>query len=283
MADSTLQGSLWGTTAHWTNGVPGDGDDAFIASGLGEDVAGATQSGIDLALLRIPEGYAYSVGSSGSFLEIATAKLEHYGAGPLYFSGLSPAAENVDDVEIACANNEVLTQLTSDGSNPADYTRIVLRRGKVQILGALAWDASGLVVVGKIDNDSDVNLEIAAGADTLVRLDQDSGTVTSSRAITTATVSGRATLTQDTAAITTLDVMPGATAIMNYGHTHTAATVIATTVRVHAGATLDLMQNNLYKTITNTFFHPASTVIYDAGLHTFRTGDGYGHDRHTAS
>jgi hypothetical protein len=251
--------------------VPGDGDTALVAAGLAEDVAGFTPGvGIDLALLRIPEGYRYSFGSSGSFAETATAKLEHYGQGPLYFSGISPSNEIISDVEIACANNEVLTQLTSEAGNPSDFLRIMLRRGKVEILGALNFQAAGVIVVGRIDRDDDVNLTIVAGADTLPRLDQDSGVCKSSRAITTATVSGKARFTQDTAAITTLDVHSGATAVLNYGGDAATAT-IATTVRVHAGATLDLMQNNKLKTITNTWFHPDSTVIYDAGLHIFTT------------
>lgn len=269
MALTTLQGSAWLTAGHWTNGIPGDGDTALVAGGLGIDIAGFTQSSaIDLALLRIPEGYQFSFGSSGAFAEIATARLEHYGQGSLYFAGYSPSGEILSDVEIACANNQVFTQLTSEAGNPSDFVRVLLRRGKVEILGALAWTAAGVVVVGKVDRDDDVNLTIAAGADTLPRLDQDSGVCRSDRTITTATIGGASTFTQDTAAITTLDVHPGATAVLNYGGDAATAT-IATTVRVHAGATLDLMQNNKLKTITNTFFHPASTVIYDAGLHIF--------------
>jgi hypothetical protein len=271
MAITTLKGSDWTNANHWTNGVPGDGDYAYVASGLGEAVAGFTAGvGIDLALFRIPEGYIYDFASSGTFAEFATIKLEHYGQGALYFSGISPSDEIITEVEIACANNEVLTQLTSEAGNPSDFLRVYLRRGKVHMLGNMKFDASAIVVVGRIASDDDVNLTIAAGADVLPRLDQDAGTVKSSRAITAATVGNNATLTQDTAAITTLDVHPGATAIMNYGG-DAATAVIATTVRVHAGATLDLMQNNKLKTITNAWFHPDSTVIYDAGLHTFTT------------
>ncbi len=269
MALTTLQGSDWTDANHWTNGVPGDGDTAAIKAGLAEDIDGFTQgSAIDLALLRIPEGYQFSFGSSGSFAEIATAKLEHYGQGSCYFAGYSPSDEVLSDVEIACANNQVLTQLTSEAGNPSDFVRVLLRRGKVEILGALAWTAAGVVIVGKIDQNDDVNLTIFAGADTLPRLDLDAGVCKSGRLITAAAVGGGSTLTQDTAVITTLDVHSGARVVMNHGGDAATAT-IATTVRVHADATLDLMQNNKFKTITNTWFHPRSTVLYDASLHTF--------------
>ncbi len=271
MALTTLQGSDWTDDNHWTGIGPADGDSAYISAGLGEDIDGFTENNVDCALIRIPEGYRFSMGASGDFCEIAAAKLEHYGQGPLFFSGLSLSDEDINDTEIACANSGVLTQLTSEAGNPADFLRIFLRRGRVEILSALAFEnSSGHVIVGKVDTDSDVDLTIAAGADTLPRLDQDSGVCRSDRTITAASVGGQATLIQGTAAIATLDVCAGATAILNHGGDAATAT-IATTVRVHAGATLDLTQNNKLKTITTLFMFPGSTVIYDGGLHVFTT------------
>lgn len=274
MATTILQGRDWGDDTHWTGNKPVTGDTALIREGLDQDIdQNPDQGGVDAALIRIHEQFTRPLFSSGAPLKIAATKFEHYGQGACYvaFSANGTDSFVTDDVEIACGGDNaqrVMTELDSESGDAGDVKRILLRRGTVKINTNLAWDnTDGQVIVGKIDSDNDVTLEIASGSDTLPRLSQGSGSVVSHRAITNAVVSGKSKLRQETATIATLDICAGAHVVYN----HTALT----TVRVFPGGVLDLLGNTVEKTVTTIWAFPGSTVLYDAALHTFTNNNDY--------
>lgn len=262
MAFNFLQNVDWGNAAHWSLIVPITGDEVAIPETLGAAVTGTPdQTGVDLAKFRIHAGYEEDIFTSGSPIKIAATLLEHFGAGNLYYACAADTASafKTDEVLIQAANNEVVTELDSVSADPGDFNLVTANRGIVRIKTNFAWDASGAVQIGHVDDvANDVKMEIAQGSDVLPNLHQCGGTLVCNRAITTATCAGR--MTQDIAAVGVLFIGPGGH--VTYNHTSGTSIVVCT------GGTLNLLGNSVEKSFTDIFAMPNSIVIYDKNLLT---------------
>jgi len=270
MADKILSGQDWSVAGNWSpSGVPVDNDKAVISHTLQSDVnAGLDQSGIDLDLLELPAAYSRSLGSTGNTLRLAADIIKHFGSGPMYFeASAGGVADITDEILLQCANPGVVVELGSEPGDAGNVSVIVANRVSLLIKANILFENTlGQLIVGYVNNpSSDVRIKITSGADTLPVLDQGGGLVESEGAITAARVAN-GTLIQDVQPITTLDIFEGGNVIYNHS--------VLTTVRIHPGGVLDLMQNAKYKTITTAIVYRGGTLKYDSrasSLHTITT------------
>jgi hypothetical protein len=263
MALCYATGSDW--DADWTPSVPVDNDSAFIPETLASSItSGMDQGDIDLDLLYTHQGFLRDVGASGAPLLIAADLIDLRSPGGFYFAcDANSAAQKTDEIRIAAAHRDAIIEIDSNAADAGDIDAIIALRGNILLKGNIQFGASCVLQVGYVETRlADVRLKIATGADTLPTLDQRGGKIISDGAITAAAVHA-GELTQDTAAITTLEIYGGGKVIYN----HSAAT----TVKVYEGGILDLMQTSEQKAITTLWRYPGSVVHMDDSLHTVTT------------
>lgn len=266
-AHKLFNGDTWEAASFSPSGLPAvDGKVVIPASVSGNKTdTNDNFNDIDLDLLWIHPGFRGDFGAIGAPLQGAADLFVHQGGGAVYFecTDNGTAGLTTDEVRIEAANAGVVTVLSTDATaTDGFYKTIIANRGKVTIDGSLKWASSPIVKVGSIGNVlGDVNLTIASSALTLAELEQAGGLTTLHNVITNLRISAGVCF-KETAKAVNVTVF-GGTLVYN----HTAVAGDDTIIEVHAGATLDLMQNAVSKVIDKVTMYPGSTLLYDKNLH----------------
>lgn len=183
--DSRWTGAVdgaWGTAGNWDGGVPTAGQRVLIADNT-RAIDGSDQSAADLAYVVVDEAYDKTIGSDGSPIILAAARVVFRGSGAMF---IKADGAGIDDLVIDCPTNQVAVNVDA---NLTDLTNLHIIRGNVTIKGS-----AGTIAVVKVkyrnDRDSDVILTISTGITGITTLEQDGGRITSSGAITTARLRG---------------------------------------------------------------------------------------------
>lgn len=266
--------------ASWSSGaIPVATSLTIIKSGLTGVLidTGATEAGLDLGMIMTEPGCIASYGSAVAPIVTAADLVQIYGSGGFYLDcHNNGAAVKTDRVNVMAANKQVPIILGSAAAaNAGDYVKIVCYRGNVTLKSGIKFEAGAQVIVRHIDSLADVMLTIASGAELLPVLTMEAGTCVSGGAITLAKIEKDATMTQDSAVITTADV--AGTLRMDHGFDTAAlatGTPIATLIEVHSGGLLDLVtpDNTLYKEITDVVVFPGGRFRRNSSMHVVTNG-----------
>jgi len=266
MSGGVLNATDWSTAENWSSGaIPVSTDDTVVPNTLAANVTmSGDESAVALDLLHVHRGFTNTFGTSASPLQFSSEFTKVFGSSGFYMEGTDVTSE---EIRLQMPANNTPVELGN--ADAGDFTRIICNRGLVTLKANILFSAAGMVEVGWMtDRNGDVRVVLAAGADTLPNLRMNGGRMTSDAIITLAHLCA-GTLTQDTAAITTVYVYDGARLELNGSGT------VATTVVVYGGGTLDLLQTALQKTVTTLYLFPGAKVIWDTndvgatpGLHT---------------
>jgi len=273
MAYKLYNGNDWVDASFDPVNIPVSDDEVVIphdVTGNKTDGADAAHE-LDLDLLMTHPGFTGDFGSSGAPIKSAADLIVHQGSGGFYFECTDDGSPNLttDEVRIEAANNSVIAILGTDAAATlGDFATIVVARGNLTLDSSIVFTGAGLVKVTSIDNvGTDAILTIAAGAPTLPTLRQEGGTSTIHNVVTAFSMTA-GTCLKWTAKVTSA-IIHGGTFVYN----HTALDADNTTIEVHAGATLDLMQNAVQKVIDKVIAHQGSEVLYDKNMHTITDFD----------
>jgi len=259
----------WENTSNWGATTPVDGDTVIIPNGVTASITtNVDQSGIDLALLQVDQGYPGNIGASGTPLKIAATKVVHRGSGTLYFfSGMNTAtvASNLETTDWVLVD--------SDGGAHIDgisITRITAIKGTITLAGSLGVTVhtnqtaalpADVEIAHRSNRSSDVqmtkNCASLASTGTMRIM---GGYTETTGAVPVMQISGGIVKHANGSAITTLTMTGG---YLQYNSTSTLVTA-----HVFAGAVLDLSGNSLQKTITTLNVYSGGTVIMDTNLVT---------------
>ena len=267
MAYKLFNGNDWVDASFAPTNVPIANDTVVCPASVTGNKTDTTAkfNDIDLDLLWIHPGFRGDFGATGAPLQGAADLVVHQGSGAFYYECTDNGTNGLttDEVRIEAANAGVVTVLSTDASaTEGFYKTIIANRGNVTLDGSLVWAAAPIVKVGSIGNVlGDVNLTIASSALTLAELEQAGGLTTLHNVITNLRISAGVCF-KETAKAVNVTIF-GGTLVYN----HTAVAGDDTIIEVHAGATLDLMQNAVSKVIDKVTMYPGSTLLYDKNLH----------------
>ena len=267
MAYKLFNGNDWVDASFAPTNVPIANDTVVCPASVTGNKTDTTAkfNDIDLDLLWIHPGFRGDFGATGAPLQGAADLVVHQGSGKFYYecTDNGTAGLTTDEVRIEAANPGVVTVLSTDASaTDGFYKTIIATRGNVTLDGSLVWAASPIVKVGSIGNVlGDVNLTIASSALTLAELEQAGGLTTLHNVITNLRISAGVCFKETSKAVNV--TIFGGTLVYN----HTAVAGDDTIIEVHAGATLELMQNAVSKVIDKVTMYPGSTLLYDKNLH----------------
>lgn len=253
-----------GVAGNWSEGtIPIDNSDGIIPDSgqLNANVtdAGHDMRGLDLDLWWVDPLYTKSFGTTAAPIQSAADLVQAYNGGGFYFEcDNNAAAIKTDVLDLVLASAGAIAEIGSGGLGAGDFDLVRAFRGTITLKANIKFGAAAVLEVHRLTGASDVNLTIAAGADTLATLLQKAGLVTSHGTITTAHIEAGARLIQDTAVITTLH-LAGMCELK-----HSALT----TVYVYPGGVFDMMKHTNYKTVTNGTVFPGGTLIWDSNMHT---------------
>jgi hypothetical protein len=266
-----LTGGPWGVPGNWFEGaIPIANSSAIIPDSgqLNANVtdAGADAQGIDLDLLWVDPLYTKSFGTTAAPIQTAADLVQAYNGGGFYFE-CDNGGDGVktDVLDLALASAGAIAEIGSGGLGAGDFDLIRAFRGTITLKANIKLGDAAVLEVRRLTGASDVNLTIAAGAETLITLLQKAGLVTSHGAITTAHVEAGARLVQDTAVITTLH-LAGMCELK-----HSALT----TVYVYPGGVFDMTKHTNYKTVTTATVFPGGMLLWDSNLHTITNKNFY--------
>lgn len=267
MAYKLFNGDTWEAASFSPTGLPAVNDKVVIPASVTGNKTDNNDNfnDIDLDLLWIHPGFRGDFGATGAPLQGAADLIVHQGSGAFHFEGTDngTAALTVDEVRIAAANAGVVTVLSTDATaSKGDFLTIIATRGNVTLDGSIIFATSPIVKIGSIGNVlGDVNLTIASGAPTLADFEQAGGASTLHNIVTNLRLSAGVCTKETTKAVNI--VLFGGTLVYN----HEAVAGDDTIIEVHAGATLDLMQNAVSKVIDKVTAYPGAEVLYDKDLH----------------
>lgn len=265
MSGGFLQAADWATDGNWSSAAkPVVNDDAIIANTLGADVidTGGTAEGIDLDLLATHPLYRRNFGSSAAPIQTAADLIQVLGAGGFFFEcDAGGVALKTDRIDVMPSNANATIELGTNAGDQGDIDKIVIMGGNVTLKANIMFGATAVVEIGSMGRPSDTRVNIASGADTLASLKMNSGDLTCQGAVTAGELWGGRWVQSD-AAVTTLDIHGG---VCEWKH----ATASGSTIIVHPGGTLDLMQQAAYTVIDLVILYPGGKIYRNVGLHTF--------------
>lgn len=213
------------TAANWSGDTAptGSSDKAFFTSentsvNTGPNTTMSGLTAVDLDLLQVMSGYTEAIGTTGDPFQISADKVEHYGSNTLY---LKDGDSAIDLIYVDVARTISTGQLSLELSGSLTTT-LSLVRGYASILASARVDN---INVGQLGLATPETKLLIATSVTLSNGTQKAfgGTTTCSSAVTSLEVMPGATWTQNTAAITTVYVFPGAR--LNLAFTGTYTTV----------------------------------------------------------
>lgn len=272
--DKQLNGQDYSNGPSWDPvDAPTVDDKVTIPNTLNADVvdSGNASDHIDLDLLWLHPLFTKSFGSQATPIRGSADRIEVLGSGGFYYE--SDAGEGILQVDLIIidpSNPQAIVEIGSNAADKGEVLDITALAGNVTLKGNIKFAAAGSIVrVGRRGSpDAQLTVTIGSGLDVaLPELVIGSGTVFNSGAVTKVTIGG--SLTQDTAAAATIDVLPGGTLIYN----HEATTNDVLLVTVYPGAVFDCMQSPENKVFDKVVALPGSTVLRNAEKHTFTIFD----------
>lgn len=268
-----FQGNDWIAASFDPASLPVDNDKVVIPHDVTGDKTDSlgNANDIDHDLVQTHPGFTGAFGASGAPIKTAADLVVHQGSGAFYYQCTDDGAPNLttDEVRIEAANASTIAELGTDaGATLGDFGTIVVARGNLTLDASIKFTGSGIVKVTSMGNvNTDANLTIAAGAPTLPTLRQDGGISTVHNVVTAFSMTA-GTCFKWTAKVASA-IIHGGTFVYN----HTALDADNTTIEVHAGGTLDLMQNAVEKIIDKVIAHQGSNVLWDPNMHTITDFD----------
>ena len=269
MAFDYYQGTngLW-VDANWQSGTePVDADDCVVPSDITASIAGVDKKGIYLNYLEFARGYKGNIGASGDPLIITGVKIIHKGSGSLWLKDDSDISSDHTGWLIIDADNRV-NAATLDGE---EMTKISVRKGNVTLQSGLgSVKLTTQLDISFRDNpasDADVTVNCALLASTGL-LNMMAGKCTTNAAVPIVNVIGGVLTHSNTnsSVITTAHI--GGTGILKYNSTGTMVTC-----HILKGGTLDLLDNNLAKSVTTINLYPGGKLIYNPDSFTGTIND----------
>jgi len=247
------------TAGNWSPAAPVSNESALFLSDYtgvaGPTVDMASLTAVDLDLLFVGPGYTQTIGGSGSEFDISADRVHYQGAsGKLWYKdGAGTTDLIICDSTAADPVNHDCLAVTG-----ATNTMLSVLRGKCTITGGTVTRATiGARNVGS----TEAHLVVNSGVTISTSIYQYGGFVTCSVNPALAIVTA-GTWTQNTAAITTLEVW-GGRVNLNFAGTYT-------TVR-HYGGIIDLTQAGGIKTFTNYYKYPGAVLIGDGNKGVYGT------------
>lgn len=236
------------TPANWSSDTaPVSNDRAFFTSENSGSNTGpnTTMNGltaVDLDLLQVQTGYTEAIGTTGDPFQISADKVEHYGVNTLYYKD---GDGTTDHILVDVARSIATSQLSLELSG-ATTTLLSLVRGYASVLASSTITTMHIGQFGMATPET--KLLVSTGC-TLTTARAFGGTTTSSSTVTTVEVFAGATWTQNTAAITTLYVFPGARVNLQFTGTYTTIYHYGGIIDATAGGPMTF--TNYYKGFQN--------------------------------
>ena len=231
-------------SANWGGTAPIANDEMLFPDGNVHSVTSdLTGLAIDADEIITDPGYSGNIGSSGSPMVISADRVYVRGSGEFWYQ--DKATTTTDFCVVDAAMPTTVVNLSGD-----TITDVVALRGALTLAGTVTNLNAGY----HSNPSGDLTCIVESGA-TLTSVAQSGGNVTCDTAVTRWDMTG-GRATQDTATVTTLNLMGGR---MVYKHD------TLTTVRVHAGAILDLTKLTKQLTITTLIELPGSKVLRPVG------------------
>lgn len=255
-----LSNGLW-AVANWSLGhVPETPDQAIVPATIEVSIAGTDQKGLRPTSLEFARGFKFNIGANGDPLIIDSPKITHYGSGSLWLkSDDNGDAEFTDWVLIDSDN--MINAATLDGEY---MQRITVQKGNVTLAATLGT----VTLPGQVDvtyrnnpsSDAIVTINCALLALT-GRLNMMAGLCTTNAAIPIGNATGGIWTHSNvnSRVVTTANI--SGTGTLRYN-----STGVMVTANVSRGGTLDLLNNNLFKTVTTINLFPGGTLIYNEDL-----------------
>lgn len=269
-------GGAWGTAANWQpdSTVPVAADGVIIPAQLSADVtdAGGDAAEEDFASVHVHKGYTGSFGSSGAPIQLAADLVQLFSSGPCYLECDldGTAVLDIDELIIALARSDVVAEIGGHTGDAGEIDLINILRGRVTLKANINFAAASIVRTSYMnDMGGDVNLTIAAGAETLATFEQDGGHSHVRNQVTKLSVRN-GTCLKDTTYATACHVHAGG--VLQYEHIAVAGD--NTSIYVYPGGLLDLMTNAVYKDIDNVYIYPGGDIKFDPALTNFSGTDG---------
>lgn len=253
--------------------VPVDDNHVIAPAAVTASITGIDQTLIDLEYLEFARGYRGNIGASGNPLIIDADKLIHRGSGTLWHESTATALGGADWIVIDSDN---VSSLAANIAGAVTH-RVSVRKGQVTLAATLgSTTLPNQVDVSYRNNPSDdatVTINCALLANTGI-LNMMAGlcTITVGGAAAAAfpivnITGGTLTFTNNggaTDVITTAYI--GGTGVLRYNTINAMVTAY-----ILKGGTLDLLQNDVAKTIGTVHLFPGGRLIYDPDVTTITT------------
>lgn len=254
----------WAAANFLSGAVPVNTDEVLIPDTVTLPILGTDQSAVTLNDLRIAEGMQFDIGSSATWFQIESVKIQHEGTGCFY---------------LQCNATDLVTINSPGGSNRVAHLKgqnidaVHVLRGKVLLDGTLGTGGTltGSVIVGGpfSQHKPDVTIDCALLAST-GKLVIFSGACTCTKdgggspTVPIVDVSGGICTFSD-GEVTRMDVRRGGLVRWNVGDSDNDE---ITAAYIYPGGVLDLTQNLLPKTIDKLYMWPESYLFRHEELTT---------------
>lgn len=236
------------TAANWSaDTAPVSNDRIFFTSenssaNTGPNTTMTGLTAVDADLIQIQTGYTEAIGTTGDPFKISADKVEHYGPNTLYYLDGDGTTDHIlVDVSRTVSSGQLSLELSG-----ATTTLFSLIRGYASVLASTTITTMHIGQIGFATPET--RLTIATGC-TLTTGRAFGGTVTCSSAVTGLEVFAGSTWTQNTAAITTLYVFPGARVNLAFTGTYTTVYHYGGIIDATAGGPMTF--TNYYKGFQN--------------------------------
>lgn len=236
------------TAANWSaDTAPVSNDRVFFTSentsaNTGPNTTMTGLTAVDADLIQVQSGYTEAIGTNGDPFKISADKVEHYGPNTLYYLDGDGTTDHIlVDVSRTISTGQLSLELSG-----ATTTLLSCVRGYTSVLASSTITTMHVGQLGLATPET--KLIVATGC-TLTASRAFGGTTTCSSNPTTLEVFAGATWTQNTAAITTVYVFPGAR--LNLAFTGTYTTVYHYGGIIDATAGGPMTFTNYYKGFQN--------------------------------
>ncbi len=251
----------WSLAASWPVSWPTADDQAiFPKSNTNANIIDSLTraDGIDLSLLATMPGFLGNLGSSGTPIEGATARLHIAGQGNVYFNCAADAsAQDVNEARIEPGNPSAIIELGSQNGNEGEYDLINILSGIVTLKGGIAFLSTGKVSL------SAGRLITEASSSLISTVHQGGGVSQLAGPVTDLMLMG-GSCTKESNKATNIYIGSGTTCV--YNHAAIAGDVVR--VIVMPRGVFDMTQNGELKVIDEVIEYPGAKVLELPTLHT---------------
>lgn len=248
--------------------IPDTTDQSIIPASTPVAINGVDAKGTYPAHLEFARGYLHNIGTSiANPLIIGGQKIVHNGSGTLFIKSDDNATTDFIDWLIVDSDNRTLAAHV-DGET---VTRTSIRKGAVTLASTLGTVTLPTQVDVSFRNnpssDANVTIDCAMHA-TLGLLNVMAGLCTANNTMFHVDVTGGIYVHSNANSTTATRLQIGGTGIVRWNTTGTLPLA-----NVMNGGTLDLLNNQLGKTVTEVNLFPGGTLIYNPDLFTGTVND----------